>query len=328
MSKVVLIDGGTLTFKSIHAWSTQRKKQIEGKISEDQFIMPSHYVYFSMIISALKKIGINKEDIIIIANDGRSSFRKAFYPEYKGQRKALRDKEEHVDWLYHWKKIDEINQSLHNYSQINVIKLDYNFSYEDLINSEEGQKLIDPNSKLFDKRFSCEADDIIAVACKYYKDKTCIVVTGDKDLYTLDYFDNVKVFSTNLKTPKGKNGAYVIGCNPLKILNDKCRLGDVSDNIIIDKNFPEKDAEVRKFIIDVLNIPSFLKEPIENELKQLNINKKTYIEKLPFYKKDKKSLAHRFMEIYTDKNLVTWDYCSEYFKNKAEKNKKKRKVKC
>lgn len=323
MSKVILIDGSVLSFRSILNWAQLIRKKNEGKIAKSQFILPSHYTYFSMIISVLKKVGVNKDDILILALDGRNSWRRAFFPEYKAQRKGERDKAEEVDWAEHWKKIDEINVKLHKYSHINVLRMDSVFNYEDLINSEEGMKFINPDLNKFSEEYGIEGDDIISQACHFYKDKECIVITIDKDLYQLDYLDNVKIFSMNLRTPKGKNGAYVLDCDPLKIISDKCRLGDKSDNIIVDKNFPEKDAELRRFIIDVLNPISFLAEPIESILSTLK-PKENVIQRLPFYKEGKKSLASRFNEIYTDKNLVTWDYC---VKLAEKKKKKKEKVK-
>lgn len=326
-NKVILIDGSVLSFRSIFNWGQLTLKKIEGKIPEDQFIMPSHYTYLSMIISVLKKIMVSKNDKIILAMDGLRSWRRLFYSPYKNQRKEQRDKHDHIDWMEHWNKIEEVNNALHKYTQINVVKLNDVLSYEDLINSEEGIKFLEPNSELFGKTWGIEGDDLIAYACKYFSNQKCVVVTIDKDLYQLKYFDNVEIFSMNLKTPKGKNGAYVINCDPLKILNDKCRLGDVSDNIIINKENPDEDAEIRRFIIDVLNFPSFLDKPIKNVLDNLDYNKENYIENLPFYSTKKKTLAHRFLEIYTDKNYVSYEYCKKLHEKKEAEKKEKAKEK-
>ena len=347
MSKVIVIDGGKSTFSSIEIWGSAYLREIEKICKElkpdyeeefdthiyDQavpileeklrnrevYIQDSWYTFMLMTISVLKKIKVEKDDLVILAVDAKNSWRKAFYPSYKGQRGEARDKKKHIDYPYHYKKIGEVVEKLHNFSHIHAIQLSNIFTYEDLINSKEGLELIEPDQAKFDEVYGIEADDILAVACQYFKDKEVICVTGDKDCYQLTYWDHVKVFSYNLRTPKGgKNGGYVVDSDPLKILESKCRLGDISDNIIVDKSNPELDAKERRFIIDLISLPSFLKEPVIKELSKV-VPKNNQYDQLPF----QNSLAKRFSDIYTEKNYVSYEYCVELSKKKKRATKKK-----
>ena len=99
-----------------------------------------------------------------------------------------------------------------------------------------------------------EADDVIATLARMATDAghDVLIATGDKDLHMLAYYKNVKIFNVNKKC-QGSKGIYEKVEQPLKILADKCRLGDVSDNILVDKeNDTENDIELRKFIIDLI----------------------------------------------------------------------------
>lgn len=327
LGKVIVIDGGNLMFRAILLKGGMLKRKAEGTLPQDTFIAPIKYTYFSIIISTLKRIGVNKEDTVIIALDARNSWRKAFYQKYKAQRKDARDKQEYVDWNKAFADIEEINNELKNSTDWYFLKFDNVLNLLDLLQTKQGEELIgeDYTDDMFEKDYGIEADDIQAVACKVFKDKEVILATGDKDLYQLAYFSNVKIWSFNLKKIKAGTGGYAMIPKPLKIISDKVRLGDISDNIIVDKIADtELEQKRRNFIIDLLDLPEWIEEPIKEVL--LNLPKKEIIkDKLPF----QNSLAGRFWEIYKEDKIVTYQYCEQLMaKREARKKEKRRRKYC
>jgi len=320
MNKVVIIDSGFIAHRSIYSWSAQKKRQFESK--SNGFILPSNYNYFNSCMSILKKIGIDRDDLVIIAGDGRNSWRKAFYPIYKANRKELRAKQTHIDWDYHYKQIRKLEEELHFSTNWYFILLNYIFNFADLALTEEGKRM-QINHHEFDTEFSIESDDIQAVACRFFSDKEVILVTIDEDLDQLLYYDNVKIFNPNLKY-KSKKGYYkFLKKKPLEILDKKIRLGDVSDNILVDKkNDTEEEVEKRKFIIDLLNLPSFVEDPIISVLKDIE-PKPTRYDILPFPKSLGK--RERFDKIYGAKDIVSMERSKKAFIEREEKLKESRK---
>lgn len=313
MFRAILLKGGLL------------KRKAEGTLSQDTFIAPIKYTYFSILISTLKRIGVNEEDTIIIALDARNSWRKAFYQKYKAQRKDARDKQEFVNWDKAWVDIEEINNELELSTDWHFIKFDNVLNLLDILQTKEGKDLIggDYTDEMFDWDYGFESDDVQAVACKVFKDKEVILATGDKDLYMLAYHENVKIWSFNLKKIKSGTGGYAQIKQPLRILADKVRLGDISDNIIVDKIADtELEQKRREFIINLLDLPSWVFSPIEEVLKSLP-KKEIIKEKLPY----PTSLAIRFWEIYKPDKIVTYQYCKELIAKREVKRKKKQKEK-
>jgi len=166
-----------------------------------------------------------------------------------------------------------------------------------------------------------EADDIQAVACRTFKDDTCIIVTIDKDLFMLAHYSNVLIFSLNKKC-KNSRGIYEKVDNPLKILAQKAQKGDVSDNIIPSTTDTEEDFKLRKFIIDLFKLPDFVEKPIRAVLENLP-EKKVNPDLLPF----QKSLAKKFFDIYKLDNVITPEYCYRLEEKRANQKKKKAKLK-
>ena len=306
MNKVVIIDSGVVTHRSIFAWGAEKKRNLEKGISEDP--IPASYTYLNTCYSILKRVGIDRSDIIIIAQDGRNSWRKAFLEAYKGQRGALRDSHEEINWDLQYGMINKLERQLDDSTNWYFIKLEYVFNYADLALTDEGQKLeIEKHGSLpYDKEFSIESDDIQSVCCKYFPDKEVILVTIDEDLSQMCYHKNVKIFNPNLQSPtnKAKKGFYKVIKDPLKIISKKVRSGDVSDNILVDKKKDtERDVDIREFIINLIKLPKFVKSRIIDSLLNLNWDKKVLYNKLPF----QKSLGKRFDTIYEHKNIRTWE---------------------
>jgi len=321
--KVILIDGGAITFNSIHLFGTMTQKRREGSIPSNSFIPPIGYTYTSMILSALKRIGVQEDDKVIIAIDARNSWRKAFYLKYKGQRKEARKKQSHINWEKAFNSIEVINSKLENSTEWHFIKLEDQFNLLDLLQTKEGKELIgeDYQDWMFQKNYGIEADDILSVGSSYFKDSEVILVTGDKDIYQLAYNKNTKIYSLNLKI-KGK-GAYAIIKQPLKILNEKIRLGDISDNIIVDKlNDTPLEQKRREFIINLLSLPNWVKNPIEQKFDNLP-KKEVKPKELPY----QNSLAKRYFDIYKKDKIITYEYCEQLMEKRAKRKEKKDRLK-
>ena len=289
LGKIILLDGGVFTHKAIFNWAMMKKIA-----KPDQFVAPSHYNYFQSIITTLKKIGVDKDDTVIVCLEG-ASWRKDYLGEYKAQRAKAREEQTLIDWPYHYGKINEINEQLENSTNWHFLRIK-----------------------------GMEADDIQAVACKTFSDKECIIVTIDKDLFMLAHFKNTKIFSLNIKY-QGSKGVYEKVENPLGILSEKCEKGDVSDNIIVRKDpmkykviDTDEDYRLREFIINLIELPKFVSDPIERVLLNLPI-KEEHLDKLPF----SESLAKRFPQIYLKDKVVTPEQCHKYIEKKKEKTKKK-----
>lgn len=79
-----------------------------------------------------------------------------------------------------------------------------------------------------------EGDDAIAWAVQLMKGRPCLLLTGDRDLWALTRFPNVKVFSPNLKryvkVPEDIEDHYHV-TDPARIPMAKALFGDPSDGI-------------------------------------------------------------------------------------------------
>lgn len=323
MNKLVVIDSGYLTHRSIFLWGSQKKKALERGDKKDP-IMAS-YGYLNSLYSILKRIGINQNDKVLIACDGRNSWRRAFYPKYKAQRDAYRDSHEEINWSLQYGLINKLVRQLNHSTDWNVLQIDNVANFCDLVLTKEGEKFnIEEYDIDYSTEYGVEADDIMAVCPKLYPDHEVVLVTIDKDINQLYYYDNVKIFNPNLKsvTNKARKGFYVIEEDPLGVIQGKVRKGDESDNIIVDKkNDTEKDAEIREFIINALTLPEFIKDPITKELKKLEWDKPIRKDKLPF----PNSLAKKFDKIYQKNDVRTWEESLKRHELKIEKDKEKRK---
>lgn len=354
--KVIIIDGGFYCHKAIFAYISAYKKQIEkvckqlkndynAEINKDIFIKAkklvdtaianrklwinsSDYIYFQMILSDLKKIGVNRNDIIIVAEDGRNSWRKVFLPKYKENRKKLRNNQtKFINWSIEYEKIDKINFKLQHSTNWNFIKLNLIFDFMELYFTEEGEKFnINQYQDLFiNSEFSIEADDIQAYAVRYFKDKEIVLITIDEDLEQLCYYKNCKIFNPNLKsvTNKSKHGYYRIVDKPLSIISKKIRSGDISDNILVNKKQDTPyDRDIRQLIIYLLKLPFFIEEKIDAVFQELNYNKQINYIDIPF----QNSLAKRFNTIYDMKHIRTFDESINRHEMKQAKDLEKRQI--
>ncbi len=291
--KVILLDVSMIFVPCVKVYSTLKKLQIE--TGKPEFVMEPVKMYFNSLLTTLKKIGVNEDDVIVVAGEGKS-FRKDYYSPYKAQRQGLRDKDTYVDWSEQFKALNKLHDQLKESTDWKFVRV--------------AQGL--------------EADDVIAIGCRYFKDREVIVVTGDKDLYQLDYYLNVSMYTLNQKT-HGSKGAYIEVKNPLKIIADKARLGDLADNILVDKmNDTEEDLNLRYFIVNLLELPPVIEQRgIEAFDRAMEEDKELDLELLP----DFKDVEEKFLKIYKKDKVITKEYCLKLFEKRKLKKEKEKKEK-
>ncbi|MHA2013308.1 MAG: hypothetical protein ACTSWG_13140 [Candidatus Helarchaeota archaeon] len=318
MSKVIVIDTSSLFVPAVKVYNRQLKDLVDKKRlalsqelgeevknwtcmdflqeikarNEMPFIMMPHQMYFNSLLSCLKKIGVEKDTKVIMALEGRS-FRKDYLFSYKRHRKDQRDADECVDWTEEFARCNRLHD-----------------------------KLNEATNWYFLRSWIAECDDIAAVCCRYFKDNSVIIVTGDKDLHQLLFYPNVKIFNTNKKI-NGSKGVYETTVkNPLKIISDKVRLGDRSDGILVNKEIDTiNDVELREFLVNLLELPDFVEKSIIEMLQNLK-PKKENLDLLPF-----KNSKEKFFKIYDKDKIITYNYCKELMEKRKNRKSKKAKEK-
>lgn len=292
MSKTVLIDSSGIFVPTVKV--VQRLRMEKANTKSDNFIMPPRAMYFSSLLSCMKKIGIDKDDIVIMAGEGHS-FRKDLHSEYKAQREGLRDKDTFVDWAYEFKQLNDLHRMLDESTNWYFIRV------------AEG----------------LEADDVIAISTRFFSDKECIVVTGDKDLHMLAHYENVKIFNINMKC-KGSKGMYEKVKDPLKILAKKADRGDAADNIIPLPSDTKEDFELRYVLVNLLELPDEIEEKGINAIAYaIAYPKELHLDKLPPFK----NIEENFLKIYSKERVVTEEYCHALIEKRENVKKKKAKLK-
>ena len=323
MNKVIIIDSSSLFVPTVKVYNRQLKDLVDNKrpqlikeIGEEvknwsymeclkeieargwkPFIMMPHQMYFNSLLSCLKKIGVEKNTKIIMALEGHS-FRKDFLLAYKSHRQDQRDADECVDWKVEFGRCNKLHNQLDEATNWYFIR-----EWE-----------------------NSEADDICSVSVRFFQNSEVVIITGDKDLHQLLFYPNVKIFNTNKKV-NGSKGVYeTTVTNPLKIISDKVRLGDRSDGILVNKetDTPE-DAELREFLINLLELPEFVEKPIIEKLKNLK-PKEENLDLLPF-----RNSKEKFLKIYEKDKVISYEYCEKLQEKrkvkKAQKAKEKRELK-
>ena len=341
MSKIIVIDGGSLTHSSIFGFEAQYRKKIEyyekkndisflsaKEIVDDLikkgqlYISQPPYLYFQSLIGVLRRIVVDKDDTVIIARDKTTSWRKIFASYYKAQRKEAKEEHKLIDWTYRYRQIDKLINKIDESTNFHIVWLPHLFNYLDVLPTEEGQKFLNSEEITdFNFEFGVEGDDIMAVVPRVFHDKECIIVTKDCDLDMLAVLSNVKIYTLNIKY-RGGTGVYKIIDNGYKVLEGKVRKGDKGDNILIPEDDTEKKKELRKLIIDLINLPEWIYEPIKNILSNLP-EKKCNFDLLPF----PRSLALRFPNIYKNDKIITYEDSIKRLERKKKSNKKKKLMK-
>lgn len=232
-SKVVFLDFGFYLFAGIFAGRGTK-------------IIPATYVSLSMMLGDLRKVGLNRGDIVIVAVDKGHSWRKAEDPSYKSSRKAKREKFTDIDWTKTYKDYDNFLEALEMYSPFHVISI-----------------------------WNLEADDIMSAGVRFFKDKQCVIVSTDSDMEMLFAFPNVQIFS-----PHAKRKCYKYPLkDPYKLLAKKIKK-EVADDLVAPIT-NEKEYEIRKKIVNLIELPEEIENKVKDRIAFLP-EKLTDISKLPF----------------------------------------------
>lgn len=291
MSKIILIDSSGIFVPTVKVCN--RLKLQKAQTGIPHFVMPAHAMYFNSLISSLSKIGINENDTIIMAEEGHS-WRKDLASFYKAQREGLRDKDTFTDWKHEFEMLNKLHSQLNN-----------------------------ATNWYFVRHNNLEADDIIAIAVRYFKDREIIIVSGDKDLFQLAWYKNVKIFTLNKKI-NGSKGMYEEVSNPLKIIEDKCKKGDAGDNIFVEPNETEEDKQLRRELVNLLELPPEIeKKGIDTLNEALSFSKTLHLEYLPEFK----GVQDKFLKIYKQDKIITSDYCKQLIEKRVVKKKKEQTLK-
>lgn len=233
MPKVIVVDSSIIFFRSIYSW----------RVKKDKWNFPNRQ-YLISLISCLKEVKVSKDDIVIIAIDSKKgSWRKEIDVDYKANRKDIRKEQDDIPWT---KFFEDYNKLL------NILDVATPFHYIDIE--------------------KCEADDIIAEACRYYKDKEVIIISSDTDMEQLAAYPNVRIFSNISHKFKQIT-------NPYKILSKKLDK-EVTDNLLT-PILNELDFEKRNLIVNLLSLPLEISLKIRNELDKIVNNKSTNIDLIP-----------------------------------------------
>jgi len=245
--------------------------------------IPIEYTCLSMIIASLRRVGVNPEDEIILAIDSRGSWRKKIDQNYKANRKEFREKFD-INWGEAYGRMNSLLEKLDMGTNWRQVKIEH-----------------------------LEADDIMAVACRYYADKSVILVTSDGDMEQLTAYPNVKVFS-----PLSKR--YKVIKNPYKTLAKRIEC-EKSDNLV-NPILNSQDYEKRKQIVSLLELPDFVESQCIEQFKNFQ-SKYGDLEEIPF-----RSMREKIGGLYNDKSkVVTFHSCITAKKKKKRKSNDKRRKK-
>ena len=246
--------------------------------------IPSTYTCLNMMISSLKKIGIDPDDRIIVAVDKGRSWRKDIETSYKANRKEAREKYP-INWTEEYQKFNDLLDSIDQATDWNVIAIE-----------------------------GLEADDVMAVGSRYFKDNEVILVTFDSDLEQMWHYPNIKIFSP-IRKCKGGKGAYKIkpdNFNVYQLLSKKIEK-EVADNLV-NPILTQADYEKRKTVVSLLELPENIENAIKERLTTLK-DKETHIDLLPF-----ETIRKKYMTIYNSDKIITYE---DSMKKKRKRRKKK-----
>lgn len=245
--------------------------------------IPATYTCLNMMLASLRNIGVRKTDTVIVAIDGRGNWRRDVDPSYKANRKELK-KDDGIDWKHWYQQFDNMVEKLKVSSPFYYIRID-----------------------------KLEADDIIAVGCRYYRDRDCIIVSSDSDFEQLYALPNVKIYS-----PVSKK--FKIIDNPYQILASKIKK-EKTDNLLSDV-LDEVDYSKRNAVVNLLKLPEEVEKKVLDVLETMCDND-YQLQYFPF-----KSLVAKFKNIYNNPDPLTYDKMVEEIKQAEEKEKlKKEKIK-
>ena len=131
---------------------------------------------------------------LVLCCDGRHSWRREHFPQYKAARKTNRDADNR-DWSQIFGCLDTIKSELKEFFPYKYIQID-----------------------------EAEADDIIGVLARGAGTEKVMIISGDKDFIQLQIYKNVKQYSPITKK-------LIVDRNPAKYLKEHIMKGDSSDGV-------------------------------------------------------------------------------------------------
>lgn len=145
---------------------------------------------------------------LVIASDGKRSWRKDIFPFYKANRKKKRETS-NIDWGNIFECLNIVRDEIKQFFPYPVINVDH-----------------------------AEADDVIAVLVKKTinenTDNKILILSGDKDFIQLHRYDTNPI----VKQYDPINKKYVKADNPIKYMREHILKGDIGDGI---PNFLSED---------------------------------------------------------------------------------------
>lgn len=230
--KIIMLDWGIFLFRGIFSWRMNRQ-------------IPVEYTVCNMILANLLKVGVNENDVIMLATDYGKSWRKDFDVQYKADRKEKREAFTDINWDIMFEKMNNLLTTLDVATNWHVLR---------------------------EERIEC--DDWMAYATKYFSDKEVVLVTYDKDMEQLlpPVRPNVKIFS-----PLSKK--YKLDINPHKVLAEKITQ-EKSDNLT-NPVLNEEDYDRRNLLVNLVELPEFIEAKLEPRFKNLE-PKEGDVEEFPF----------------------------------------------
>jgi hypothetical protein len=293
MSKIILIDWSFLMFQAIYSYNSAMQRKQE---CPDLFVSPSTYIVMSSAISCIKKIGYDDivDDKIVLCCDGRDSWRKAIEKEYKGNREEQRNKATFINWEEQFEMHNKLLEKIEDNLPFFTIKLEH-----------------------------VEADDLIAEAVRFWKDRECVIVSPDEDFLQLLTYDNVRVYSPHPKAKLHPFKILSLDRNKEKELAYKSLMKKVeiekTDNLC-SPVLNEEDYDKRLQCVSLLDLPQNIKDIIRPELEKINVTGKEFFYPEAF----SPGIAKRLPSIFGTENIISYEKCIKMFERKLNKLKNKK----
>ena len=220
MSKLLVIDYSELFYISLFAARRIASNGGEFKMSFEYLLLRK--------IAALHKKFPDRE--IVLVGDGKQSWRKQLYPDYKATRKAGRDAYPDIDWVDMYQRYATLLSMFDIHTPVKVYLDEY-----------------------------LEADDLMAGLAKSGVDM--IAVSSDKDLHQLCIYPNVKLVSPRSPTLKFKEIT-----DPKAELTKLIEKGDSTDNIPRAKTPSQR--LINQKLVDLTTLPDVIIKRIDEVLNQ------------------------------------------------------------
>lgn len=163
-------------------------------------------LFRSMVLNTIRSL--NKKfkgefGELVIATDGKRSWRKDVFPHYKANRKKSRE-ESDIDWSLIFSCLNTVRDEIKDFFPYRVIHIDH-----------------------------AEADDVIGTLVKEFADRPLgpvekiLILSGDKDFIQLQKYNS----SVIVKQFDPINKKYISTDDPKKFMREHILKGDVGDGI-------------------------------------------------------------------------------------------------